>query len=500
MEHIDDMMQRAFSTDDPTSRFEFKEAYWLQAEALIEAYERRRRRALWWKRAGYMAGLIALAWSGWWYTHLTTAPLVPPGTPVMQGAPAGTSTTAPIAADTQQSGVYGAPDAARGHESTNTSAAATPAEQPEVTRLKSGTTAQKGVAGQRSGDISTFRNTKIGAASASGILATASNPLDDTKNNQNSTIGQPSGIVLTSNQHTNGASLITSTENPAFVAPTKTSDNNPNQTGSTVPAKPVLPELLNPLPVAPIASVQSQTPPPVLVIVVPEFAPATIAPIVKKVPRQRLQWGLLVGVETSGPLQGDRRADFSLGITTRYALGEHWQLNTGLHARWRPDHLLLDLDTLGVLEGGNIAKVYDFGYTEQRRQSTFKHATWFELPVSVGYRVSKRWMVEAGVMPSVLLGAARSSEYYRSESLQPVERLIVSDTEFITNGGNLPYKRVAMSGFVGFQWMPTKQLALGMSIFAAQRYRTLTTVSVSESQLSPNWHADLQVRYFLFKR
>jgi hypothetical protein len=58
-------MQYNYENDDPASRFEFREEYWEQAKALIEADEARRRRRrwlLWW----FFAGLLLVV-AGWWW-------------------------------------------------------------------------------------------------------------------------------------------------------------------------------------------------------------------------------------------------------------------------------------------------------------------------------------------------------------------------------------------------------------------------------------------------
>lgn len=58
-------MRQKFDTDDPGARFEFQEEYWEQAQAMLEADERkRRRRFLWWWWLG--AGCLLLG-AGLWF-------------------------------------------------------------------------------------------------------------------------------------------------------------------------------------------------------------------------------------------------------------------------------------------------------------------------------------------------------------------------------------------------------------------------------------------------
>ncbi len=68
-ENLDDLMRKKFDTDDPGARFEFREEYWEQAQAMLEADERKRkRRFLWWWWLG--AGCLLLAVGGWFgYAH-----------------------------------------------------------------------------------------------------------------------------------------------------------------------------------------------------------------------------------------------------------------------------------------------------------------------------------------------------------------------------------------------------------------------------------------------
>ncbi|MFZ4634975.1 MAG: hypothetical protein ACOYNO_12270, partial [Saprospiraceae bacterium] len=62
MENLDEFMRRKFNepTADDDARFDFKEEYWLQAEALIKQDERRRRAAIWWWRTGVATALLLL--------------------------------------------------------------------------------------------------------------------------------------------------------------------------------------------------------------------------------------------------------------------------------------------------------------------------------------------------------------------------------------------------------------------------------------------------------
>jgi hypothetical protein len=62
MENVDEFMRRKFNEPavDDDSRFEFKEEYWNQAEALIKQDERRRKAAIWWWRTGVAMALCLL--------------------------------------------------------------------------------------------------------------------------------------------------------------------------------------------------------------------------------------------------------------------------------------------------------------------------------------------------------------------------------------------------------------------------------------------------------
>jgi hypothetical protein len=66
MENLDDFMRQKFNTDPDASgeRFEFREEYWEQAQALLEAEEKRRRKRrrwlLWWVFLGVIAVAVAV--------------------------------------------------------------------------------------------------------------------------------------------------------------------------------------------------------------------------------------------------------------------------------------------------------------------------------------------------------------------------------------------------------------------------------------------------------
>jgi hypothetical protein len=74
----------------------------------------------------------------------------------------------------------------------------------------------------------------------------------------------------------------------------------------------------------------------------------------------------------------------------------------------------------------------------------------------------------------------------------------VSSSSELVGSRNSPYRRVAMSGFAGIQWMPTQRWSLGMRLLANRQYQSVTDQYVSESQPPANWQTDLQIRYFLF--
>ena len=63
MENLDDFMRKKFDTDDPVERFEFREEYWEQAQALLEAEEQRRRKRrrwlIWWIFAGLLVAVVS---------------------------------------------------------------------------------------------------------------------------------------------------------------------------------------------------------------------------------------------------------------------------------------------------------------------------------------------------------------------------------------------------------------------------------------------------------
>ena len=61
MENIDDLMRQKFDSDDPGERFEFREEYWEQAQALLEKEDDKRRRRFW-LIIGLVLAMALLAW------------------------------------------------------------------------------------------------------------------------------------------------------------------------------------------------------------------------------------------------------------------------------------------------------------------------------------------------------------------------------------------------------------------------------------------------------
>ncbi|MFN0037526.1 MAG: hypothetical protein ACKVUS_20890, partial [Saprospiraceae bacterium] len=69
MENIDDLMRQKFDSDNPSERFEFREEYWEQAQALLEQEEARRRRRWRWGWLFFTGllgaiGLCTWLWAG----------------------------------------------------------------------------------------------------------------------------------------------------------------------------------------------------------------------------------------------------------------------------------------------------------------------------------------------------------------------------------------------------------------------------------------------------
>jgi len=74
VKNIDDLMQQKYDNDDPNGRFAFREEYWEQALALIEADEARRRKKrrwlLWWCLAGLLLVAAGYGLGGGIFEHL----------------------------------------------------------------------------------------------------------------------------------------------------------------------------------------------------------------------------------------------------------------------------------------------------------------------------------------------------------------------------------------------------------------------------------------------
>ena len=69
MEHIDEFMRHKFNSEEPEERFEFREEYWVQAQALIELDEASRKKHRRWLLFWWISGLILLAGAwGFWQT------------------------------------------------------------------------------------------------------------------------------------------------------------------------------------------------------------------------------------------------------------------------------------------------------------------------------------------------------------------------------------------------------------------------------------------------
>jgi len=436
MENIDDFMQRKFDSDDPAERFPFREEYWEQAQALIEADERRRRFVFWWFFSGLLVGAGVL-WL--WFGQPGQASEMASGKGVEQ--PGVVAPAAPSEKNTLQDNDHSTAITTPGltNESSepvsNKSSKDIDNQQNRVGEEQAQTelTPKKtkdplsvsALPGVRKPALTPSENKrKAPSAKKKDSLEKSAVPGDPSPENnsparakmaeQNETVKQVIGN-LPDNQAPARANVL--------VPPTdsiQTSDAAPT-------VRIALLEVLE-LPFPPVLRARKN-------LVFPK-TPKKYAAEIKPVSDERFVLGAAASVSTWKSGTG-----YTAGFFGNYRLNTPWSLTAGLQLRYLP---LATVDTLpDSSEQVSVQYRYSFGFerTEWRRTTVGLH--YLEIPLAARWQRG-RLGIEAGVAPGILLLAREQVTQTIESSLGGIE----TPVKRFESGEKTNFRRAYFSTFV----------------------------------------------------
>lgn len=500
MENFDERMRHKYDNDDPQGRFEFREEYWEQALALIEADEAQRRRKrrrglLWWSLAGL---LLLSAGIGWWRMSGSNADLNAGSAigahettgyqPDKTGRQDATHTT-----DETATASNTATSSTNQTDKTNTADAQNQAEN-NSSNTKNNTLNAAQRAQQLSARNRAFEaknNAKIDAK-GNGALNASGKQLTQ-KGNPSANAPQSSGLSTNAEKTTGNASTTQGAGNAgaenALENPVNTNGADAeNAANTTTPAAaPVktLDKLLEqlftlPLPMEPAVSTEKKA------LKTPEKAEEPMANQIKPVKDNRFS----AGIAASGLLYKSSFDKRNLGFTTAlygaYRINRHWSASAGLGIRFTPGTWT---DTSGTQFTESF--LYSFGFESVQTERRAAGLLSLELPIAASWHHGA-FGIEAGVAPGYLLYALDRYKQTTENSFHGPKttrnRLEKADTE--------SYGRYYANTFAGAEWWFSRNASL--TLRGNYRLGTLVKETVENPAVKAGASVELGLKIKLF--
>jgi hypothetical protein len=450
MENLDELMRKKFDSDQPSERFEFREEYWEQAQAMLEAEEarrkKRRRWLLWWLFFGAVvtAGVITVGRSSWQEQFGS-------GTRQEQGAGSNSSSSG---SQQQQGAELNGDDVQTqggGVESSFVLGEKTYGADSVFLKNKidnqyfntKNNAAKKGVSGEtRPGSLPSGKSKK----------PTILPPL-------NSKTDSPEGKQPAHNNAQAESAAPNISPELTTAAAQSNNDSNDLNALNDAPSIPTLLSLLD------IPARDLDTP----------FAETKLREI--KPLRDRLfRFGLYGAASLYQPSPDGKRFGWAGGIFGEYNFSPKWSLSLG--ARWRMVPGYRAGDTVSVEERTQLR--YGFGFERDEQTLEQRGLDFLEVPLAVRRRFGVL-SVEGGVATGLLLGARAQLAERHSESLQADPTVTRSNVW----GDKSPYRSMYFSPFLGAEWQVTKHL--GLSVGGHYRPGSLLKPSDTEAPGSLLW-------------
>jgi Outer membrane protein beta-barrel domain len=467
MEHFDDMLRNSLAGNASDSRFEFKEEYWLQAMALLELEEqkRKRRRALvYWS----VLALLLIPAAICYYNRLHTHHNLPAPVQEHSMPSSNISNMADAKNNTQQ--------AQNQLNTTTANAPTTTTETYKPTTVVSETpnpavTLPQNLTNRQSYNLTNKqKNTNLKEASSN--LALGSSNLEQTTTTQ--AIGLNNQAQITSNT-TPTTNNPDNTLNPPSTVPEQTTVAYNRTSSPTAPLETTLPhfafstfDVLPTRTIAAIAGGQST---------IPSLAkydlPLSVdlpTPMTKVHKDQRFQWGITASLGTPSGLFIDEKPGIALGMTGRFRLSRKFSINTDLiWRRWKGNRNLNNYEYVSGISDAFVADLvsnqnsinYSFGYIATDITTSPKAFHLLELPVSLQYRI-KKVALECGVDLSVRLVESIYQEQYQTTSLDDAQSLVKSGRSYQAYSKSDRFQTAILAGI---HWQPSRKWSFGVRTY-----------------------------------
>jgi len=422
MENIDDLMRQKFDSDDPGERFEFREEYWEQAQALLEKEEDKRRRRFW-LFIGLVLAMALLAWL------------------LLVQRPAGNLSQHKVG---EQDSIF---STGKMEHSGNTDGKPTLSEQ---TIKSSGSKDQTKVGTNQRENMHVSENIAGFRTSKSVASTEASQQSLEGKNatiNVGSTDQRQKEIPELDDQSTSPTITSPPITNPPITNHQSTSPPITNHQSTNPPI--TIPLTIIPTPLTPVALPERIFQPRKL----PTVAKEPIAAKIKPVQDQGFSFGLsLAGAayqqtQTLGPWAG-----WAVGAFGDYRLDKNWSLMLGLQARFVPGYA-------APSDSSNPNQVeqlhYSFGFKSEQWKRETRGLHYLEVPLSAHWHKGP-WGLEGGGAAGMLFLVQNRTEYTVESSLggakTTVKKFVKGDSE--------PYNRNYFSAFAGAEYRLSRRFSL----------------------------------------
>lgn len=491
MENIDDLMRQQYEMDDPNGRFPFREAYWEQALALIEADEARRKKRrviLWWSFAGV---LLAGALTAWWlWPANQPAEQLQPGIGMVQTQ---TATQKPVAGQTnhntdQHSATVNQPNNLQQNSETpsNQSANNTPqnaatgqhANQPQQ-NLETPSVKQPGNRPQNAapGSATSGINTKA-------IRSPLANPP------QKTTAGAGQKGSAATNSLNNPNTLPT----PAAVVPqAESTDREPTPSTPENAMPPVEPTVVNPKTLAAWVEQLFLLPLPMKTV---SSAPRQLRPEKVEAPRaqapskepetetaSKFRFGVSASAVAHHRSPNDKWLGATAGVFSTWQFHPNWLLSLGAQARYVPG----DWSAEGVNAIDSTLE-YSYGFRKEVRQQKGIGVAMLEMPVGLQQKTGPI-SLELGVAPGIFL-----TSVYRVKTLEDSSLGGPKESAWrLEQGDNTPFTKYYLNAFAGIQYQVTPHLSVDLKGF--YRFGRLSKEAATIRTLKPWGELGLKWRF-----
>ena len=468
MEYFDDILRNSLVNNASDSRFEFKEEYWLQAMALLELEEqkRKRRRALvYWSLLALLLIPAAICYYNRPHTyHNLSAPVQEhsiPSTIISNMADAKNNTQ-----QTTNQENTSAPASLQSSDILNT--------QEDDKPTKTAANNQPVVPQQNSTKPLQNDKTKknVNLEETSSNLALGSSNLEQTTTTQ--AIGLNNQAQITSNT-TPTTNNPDNTLNPPSTVPEQTTVAYNRTSSPTAPLETTLPHFafaaFEVLPSRSMAVVtgDESTRTSLAAYSVPRSM-AVPTPPTKVHKDQRTHWGLTASLSTPSGLFLDEKPGIALGMTARFRLNRTFSINTDLiWRRWKgnrnfnqyEDISATDAELVHDLVSNQNSINYSFGYIATDITTSPKAFHLLELPVSLQYRI-KKVALECGVDVSVRLLESIYQEQYQTTSLDDAQSLVKSGRSYQAYSKSDRFQSAILAGI---HWHPSRKWSFGVRTY-----------------------------------